>query len=178
MEEVAKNTRQRANTSAGKLVQKALGLGRDMDWIAAVCGVERSSVARWKKTGIGEAVKVRKLEAAIGPIETSVDDVANIFVGVYLEKRAFHFTDSELFRIGGLAIDDPGFIADLTKNLYVRGYFLLKARTKGVATYHLLSHAKVRDISSQRIEFTSNYRIMVDPRDVAPQGTTDTVEIA
>lgn len=147
-------TRNRANLQAGLIVEKALAAGMTFSEIAEKTGTEVSTVQRWRSTGKGEAVHVRKLERLVGPDVISPEDLSTYLSEEYSiggKKKAFAIYDSDLYQIVGSSLDADGYLEGVRKNLRLRGYEFLQTRKGTKVIYHVISFARINKITSENI---------------------------
>ena len=146
--------RNRANLQAGILIEKALNSGKSLAEISEKIGVGISTLQRWRATGKGEAVLVRKLELFIGSIEITPDDSSTLLVDEYSKsgsRSAFAIFDSDLYRVVGPLLDAKGYLEEVREKLRLRGFELLQTRKGGKIIYHVISFARLNKITSGNI---------------------------
>jgi DNA-binding Xre family transcriptional regulator len=142
-------TRNRANQQAGMLVEKALSSGMSLAIISEKIGVGLSTIQRWRSTGKGEAVLVRKLERLVGSVEITPDELATFLAGKYVrngKRKTFAVFNSDLYRVVGSLLDTNGYLEEVREKLLLRGYVLLQVRKGGRIIHHVISIAHINKI--------------------------------
>jgi DNA-binding Xre family transcriptional regulator len=171
-------TRNRANQQAGMLVEKALSSGMSLAIISEKIGVGLSTIQRWRSTGKGEAVLVRKLERLVGSVEITPDELATFLAGKYVrngKRKTFAVFNSDLYRVVGSLLDTNGYLEEVREKLKLRGYELLQTRKGGRVIYHVISFARIYKLTSGNLrDMKDRWRETID--ESMPQEDEETEE--
>ena len=146
--------RNRASLQAGALVEKALSSGMTLPEIAEKTGAGLSTVQRWRSTGKGESILVRKLERLIGAVEVTPEELTCYLAEEYIKSgkdQPFAIFDSDLYRVVGPLLDTNNYLEEVRKNLRLRGYELFQTRKNGKVLYHIISFARIRGITKDHV---------------------------
>lgn len=158
--------RSRASLQAGVLVQKALDAGMSLLEIADKIGTGLSTIQRWRSTGKGEAILVRKLERLIGAVEVTPEELSCYLAEECIKDgvdQPFAIFDSDLYRVVGPLLDTNSYLEGVRKNLRLKGYELLQTRKNGKVLYHIISFARIRGITKDYIrDMKARWREIAD----------------
>lgn len=151
--------RNRASLQAGLVVEKALKSGLTLTDISEKTGTGLSTIQRWRSTGKGEAILVRKLERLVGSVEVTPEELATYLAEEYTSsggKSAFAVYGADLYRVVGPPLDANGYLEDVREKLRLRGYELLQTRKVGRVIYHVISVTRINGITHNNIRDMRN----------------------